>query len=256
MNKHYGKHWLIQSGCCHSKEFWQNKRIRGSKNPRHLSPCYLMVSILASICLISLYLDTTLLTVNVLWVIFLIYPFLRVRVPLIMQCKIYIVSMDKLIYWHAPKLLHTNSDQHRCYIQQPKIQGDSGIISKVSKETRWKSIKGWYAVKTITQQLQIWFTTIHSQDSFWMKLLDLKNKLYKVHINLGGSKSHRTPSFPGGSFIPSCQDSYSGTPVIFHGAPTKSCSFAPDPLLSWRWKQLISWMKFEDCGFWKDQSTH
>ena len=66
MNKHYGKHWLSQSGCYRSKEFWQNKRIRGSKNPRHCSPCYLMVSILASICLISLHLDTTLLTVNVL----------------------------------------------------------------------------------------------------------------------------------------------------------------------------------------------
>lgn len=81
MNKHYGKRWLSQSGCYHSKEFWQNKRIRGSKNPRHPSPCYLMVSILASICLISLYLDTTLLTVNVLWVIFLIYPFFGSQSP-------------------------------------------------------------------------------------------------------------------------------------------------------------------------------
>lgn len=65
-------------------------------------------------------------------------------------------------------------------------------------------------------QLWIHFTTVYSQDRLWKELPGLENKLYKVHINLGGSRSHRVPLFILCSFIPTCQDFILSHPGIFH----------------------------------------
>ena len=172
-----------------------------------------------------------------------------------MQCKIYTVSMDKLIYWHAPMLLHTTSD--RAQMSNPTAKDSRRLWDNIKglKGNLVDISKGMVRCENhhMTTANLVYSCTFSRQ--FRNETARFGKQMYKVHINLGGSRSHRTTSFPGGSFFPSCQDSYSGTPVIFHGAPTKSCSFASDPLLSLRWKQLISWMNFEDCGFWKDQSN-